>query len=284
MSIWPPSLVTELAERRAVIFIGAGISKAAKSEMPSWPKLLTDMSAHITTKKDKKLTDKLIKNGRLLDAAELISSLVLPADRRSILENQFKIKPEPISEIYSDILSLDQKICITTNYDQFIEKNFEHFSGTGVSHQVRLYTYKKILSDIRSPSRILIKLHGCISDPPDIVLDKRSYFKAKSENPGIYETIKALCTLNTVLFLGYSMNDPDIQLILEDINAVSSTEHRHFALVPKFEHPSLREANSQTYNINFIEYANGRHDLVPKYINELRSSVESTRASYGTRI
>ena len=100
----------------------------------------------------------------------------------------------------------------------------------------------------------------------------------------MYETIKALCTVNTVLFIGYSMGDPDIQLVLEDINAKAKSDHRHYALVPKFEHPSLREANRHTYNVDFIEYPKDRHDLVPAALSELKGAVVATRASSGAKV
>lgn len=280
---WPPTLVTEVAERRVVVFVGAGISKAAHNSMPSWPSLLGDMSKKLTKKKDRDLVKRLIRYERLLDAAELINSQLLPADRRAILEDRFKITPVPVADVYEHILNLDPKVCITTNYDQFIEKNFDHFSGGMSSHQVRSYNYDGLVSDLRSPARVILKIHGCITEPSNIVLDKKSYFNAKSQNPGIYEAIKALCTVNTVLFLGYSMGDPDIQLILEDINAKAKSDHRHFALVPKFEHPSLRDANQHTYNVEFIEYPSERHDLVPKALKELADAVVATRASSGSR-
>lgn len=281
---WSPTLITELAERRVVIFVGAGISKAAHAPMPSWSDLLSEMSGYAPQKKDRALAAKLIRSGRLLDAAELVNSLLPPANRRAILESKFKLTPAPTSKIYDDILALDPKVCITTNYDQLIEKNFEYFSGGLYSHQVRTYEYGNIISDFRSPTRLILKLHGCITEASSIILDRRSYFDGKSKNAGMYDAVQALCTVSTVLFLGYSMNDPDIQLILETIHSRSWADHRHFALVPKFEHPSLRLAHQHTYNIEFVEYPAGRHELVPAGLGELRSAVQATRASTGARV
>ena len=284
MVAWAPSLVTEIAERRVVLFLGAGVSKAAIPALPSWSELLKELSTSVILKKDQKLLRSLIKNGRFLDAAELINSLTVAADRRAFFEAKFHFKPTPTSEIYNDILSLDAKVCITTNYDQLIEKNFEHYSGGVSSHKVRTYKYANFLSDLRSPGRVILKLHGCVTDAASIVLDRRSYFNARAENPGIYDVVTALSIVNTILFLGYSMSDPDIQLVLEGVNSRVKTDHTHFALVPRFEHPSLRTANTHTYNINFIEYPAGKHDEFPKALRALREAVEATRASTGLRV
>ena len=265
------------------MFLGAGVSKSALNTMPSWAELLREMGANAKLQKDKKLIDSLIRSGRLLDAAELANSLMMPADRNALLERRFRLQPPPISELYADVLALDPKVCITTNYDQFIEKNFEHFSGFG-AHQVRTYKYEHLLSDLRSPARIILKIHGCITDPPSIVLDRKSYFDAKSKHPGVYEVVSALLTVNTVLFLGYSMGDPDIQIVLEEVNSKLKTDHPHYAFLQKFEHPSLRDAYKHTYNIEFIEYPKGRHEAFPDALHELRLAVEAVRASTGMRV
>ncbi|MBK5571419.1 MAG: SIR2 family protein [Ensifer sp. SSB1] len=189
--------------------------------------------------------------------------------------------PAPTAEIYKDILSLDFKVCITTNYDQLIEKNFEHYSGGHVTHHVRTHTYKNFISDLRSPSRTILKLHGCVTNTAEIVLDRKSYFNAKADNPGIYDAVQALSTVNTVLFLGYSISDPDIQLILESVHARTRADHTHYALMSKFEHPSLRQAIGSTYNVSFIEYPAGQHHEVPLAVIDLWKAVKEERAGRG---
>ena len=195
LRVWPAALVTELAERRVVIFLGAGVSKAANPQLPSWTALLQEMKTHANLKKDRELIQKLIRTGRLLDAAELVNSLMIPADRKAMLEAKFRLNPPPISEIYDHILALDPKVCIITNYDQLIEKNFEHFSGGQTSHQVRTYKYENFLSDLRSPSRVILKIHGCITDPSNIVLDRKSYFNAQGNRSWPHISAKPLRTL-----------------------------------------------------------------------------------------
>ena len=281
MVSWPLPLVREIAERRVILFLGAGISKAAAPALPSWPSLIEYLSQALPTKKDKNLVRQLIRNDRLLDAAELINSVISPAESRDMLENKFLLTPAPTSNIYKDLLNLDFKVCITTNYDQLIEKNFEQFSGGNIAYHVRTYTYKNLIADLRSPSRTILKLHGCITVPAELVLDRRSYFNAKAENPGIYDTVAALSTVNTVLFLGYSISDPDIQLILESVHARTRSDHTHYALMSKFEHPSLRQAISSTYNVSFIEYPSGQHGEVPPAIAALWSAVKDERAGRG---
>jgi hypothetical protein len=273
--------VREIAERRVVLFVGAGVSKSAVPTLPSWPSLLKNLAERPKLKKDRELAKRLIRGDKLLDAAELLNSLMTAAERRAFLEKNFQLTPTPTSDLYRHLLDLDIKVCITTNYDQLLEKNFEHYSGGQPAYQSRTYRYDNFLADLRSPTRTILKLHGCITEPAQIVLDRKSYFRAKAENPGIYDAVLALSTVNTVLFLGYSMSDPDIQLLLETIHARSNTDHTHYALISKLEHPSLRDALSETYNVKFIEYAKGDHAEFPKAIENLRDDVKAERAGLG---
>lgn len=281
MVIWPDALVREAAERRVVVFLGSGFSKAAVPKLPTWGELLKELSSKLPTANSKALVAKLIRQGRLLDAAELITSGVNAPDMHNLLRDRFQLRPPPMNEIYNDLLQIDPKTIITTNYDELIEKNFDHYSGGSSSHSIRTQTSKSLLADLRSPIRNIVKLHGCITETDHIVLDRRSFFKAQADNIGFFDIIRSLMSVNTVLFLGYSMSDPDIQLILENTNMSSPSTNPHYALVSKFEHPSLKNANSETYNTYFLEYPAGDHAKFPLALGQLREQVRQVRADRG---
>jgi len=200
---------------------------------------------------------------------------------QALLRTKFQLRPPPMNDMYNDLLQIDPKVIITTNYDELIEKNFDHYSGGASSHSIRTQISKSLLSDLRSPVRSIVKLHGCITDIDNIVLDRRSFFKAQAENIGFFDIIRSLMSVNTVLFLGYSMSDPDIQLILENTNMSSSSSNPHYALVQKFEHPAIKVANSQTYNTLFLEYPTGDHGKFPIALNQLREQVKQVRLDRG---
>lgn len=278
---WPDSLVREIAERRTLIFIGAGISKAAHADLPTWTNLLESLGSKIDKKKDKQLIKSLIGQGRLLDAAQIIRDSIPKAELTAELRKIFQVRPIPHSEIYNDLLLLDPKVIITTNYDEFIEKNFEHFSKGQEAHSISDHGSSKLLNDLRSPIRSIVKIHGCISDPAKVVLDRVSYYNARRENAAIFSIVQSLMTVNTVLFIGYSMSDPDIQVTLENISLNSPSDHSHYALVPKFDHISLRNSLTGTYNIGFLEYPKGNHAAVPEAIKGLREAVVNVRSARG---
>lgn len=279
---WPEALIREVADRRALIFVGAGLSKAAHPPMPTWGKLLLDISGKLSKVVDKKLVNSLVKQGRLLDAAQIITDGVGRADLNSVLRSTFQIRPSPHNDIYDKLLQLDLKTIVTTNYDEFLEKNFDHFSGGVAAYNVCKHTSRDLLDQVRSPQRTIAKIHGCITEPNDLVLDRLSYFKARQENHGFFNVMSALFTTHTILFLGYSIGDPDLQIILENTHASSRSEHGHYALLPKLEHRSMVKAIKQSYNIDCVEYPSGNHAKVPGYISELEEAVQQVRAGRGT--
>jgi hypothetical protein len=86
---------------------------------------------------------------------------------------------------------------------------------------------------------------------------------------------------HTLLFLGYSVGDPDIQLLLENSTITASSEHPHYALMPLGLHAAIRSAFRRTYNIeilefdptnNFAEFIASLHDLVAR-VNETRGTL-----------
>lgn len=278
---WPTALIREIAERRVILFVGAGISKAAHQELPTWPNLLNELARNLPIKKTQDLIKQLVRQGKMLDAAQIIHDALPKADMNAKLREIFQIRPTPNSEIYNDLLQMDPKTIATTNYDELLEKNFEHFSHGNEAHSISDHKSSKLVTDLRSPIRSIVKIHGCISNPSEVVLDRSSYFKAKRDNPGLFNTMTSLMTVNTVLFLGYSINDPDIQLILENINIYSNSDHPHYALVSKIEHASIKKAMKDTFNVELVEYPCGQHQLVPLAISDLRERVISLRADRG---
>lgn len=281
MVIWPDALVREVADRRALVFVGAGLSKAAKPDMPSWSELLITLSERLSKRADRDLVRRLVRHHRLLDAAQIITDGVERADLNADLTGIFQVRPAPECELYDHLLQLDLKTVVTTNYDEFLERNFDKFSGGVAAYNVCKHTSKELLNKLRSPQRTIVKIHGCITEPMDLVLDRTSYFKARQDHHGFFGVVEALFKTQTVLFVGYSLGDPDLQIILENTHAASTSAHGHYALMPKLEHRSMVKAIKQTYNITCIEYPDGQHEDVPLAISQLLDEVNAVRAGRG---
>jgi hypothetical protein len=279
---WPDTLVTELAERRCVVFMGAGVSMGStgadgKTHPPAWDRFLTEALSLVSRKTDRKFARALIQKGKFLDAAEVITECSDHAEFGAYVRRTFSEPRFTASEIHKTILDIDPKIVITTNYDQI----YDQYCNSGMAtagYNVARYYDRFVVENIRSRVRVIIKAHGCVSDVTKIVLSRSSYYKARRDFPGFYEVLDALFLTSTLVFVSCSLADPDIQLILENANISAPSVHPHYALVEKSSHRSIRAAIKTTYNIELVEYPSGRHDEAIAALSLLRDRVLAARA------
>lgn len=125
------------------------------------------------------------------------STLKNDKDSNPIDDEIFKILPHHI---------------ITTNYDALLEKS-ENLNS-------KLYTVVSQDSDLLSKSdeRYIIKMHGDLETPETIVLKESDYIDYEQRHTLISTFIRSLLVNHTFLFLGYSLNDYNLNLIIGWIN------------------------------------------------------------------
>lgn len=283
---WPNSLVVEIAERRCIPFVGAGISAGCESSTtpgkrpPAWKALLEGGADLLRSDADKDLVRELIRKEQYLDAAQVIVDEADHAEFEFYIRSEFmipKYKPSPVHEM---LMELDPKIVITTNYDDIYEQYCR--SGKAVEgYNVCRYYDSHAINDIRSDIRLILKAHGCITNPSKVILSRSQYFDAKRLCPGFYAVLDALFLTNTLLFLGCGLSDPDIQLVLENANISAPSTHPHYALVPAGRHRALSGAIRRTSNIELIEYdaSAGDHLKAVEALQELQEAVAAERAA-----
>ncbi len=282
---WPDPLVAELAERRCILFLGAGASAASSdsdgNRPPTWTRLLEEACDLVSDTAVVDLAQQLIQKEQMLDAAEVVFSRIEAAEIRTFLRERLLVPQYQPSTIHQVALDLDPKVLITTNYDRI----YDEFCTQGSArdgYSIRNYYDANVLDEIRSTARVVIKAHGCITDTNRIVLTRSQYFQARAENRGFYEILDSLFLVNTLLFVGYSVADPDIQLVLENAHIHFPSRHPHYALVPEGRHEALRESMRRTYNLRLLEYdaPEGDHAEGLRCLEELRDNVLSYRSTY----
>lgn len=221
---------------KLVIFAGAGISK--NSGFPLWDDFLKLMGKEI--KSD--ITNEDIKQNMLK-----IPQLLYQKDGskyNEILKNTF-IHRDP-NLINYKILELMPKHIITTNYDDLFESCV---SPNALFYDV-VYSDKQLLSATKK--HYILKMHGSIEDINSIVLKEEDYFKFSEKHPAIETFIKSLLIDHTILFLGYSLSDMDLNLI---INWVAYLKEQ---LGNKFSNKYyiLADKNDSKLNVDLTEYYN----------------------------
>lgn len=105
---------------------------------------------------------------------------------------------------------------ITTNYDELLER---------VLPSCRVFVGQEdvLFGDVQGIGEIY-KIHGSVSAPESLVLTDRDYQRFEARNPYLASKLTAAFIEHPVIFLGYSLSDPNIRLVLSGIvNALPPT-------------------------------------------------------------
>ncbi|CAG5010795.1 hypothetical protein DYBT9275_04816 [Dyadobacter sp. CECT 9275] len=98
---------------------------------------------------------------------------------------------------------------LTTNWDDFLQEIFPEF-------QTQIGQKEAIFADHKSIGE-LYKIHGCTSKPESLVVTSSDYNKFMENNHYLNAKLLTLFAEYPILFLGYSLSDPNIELILKNL-------------------------------------------------------------------
>ena len=278
---WSKSLIAELAARRCIIFLGAGASAGSLSQdghkrPPTWMQFLEGLINLLPDKANEVIIRDFMGKEKYLEAAEILYHDIPKAEFSRFIREELDIPRYGASKIHEAVLEIDPKIVVTTNYDTI----YDNYCTTGAAvegYHVAKYYEAHLTTDLRSPVRLIVKIHGCTTDSNQIVLTKSQYFKARQEHSNFYKILDSLFLTNTILFIGYSLNDPDIQLVLENVNITAPTPHPHYFVTGNNVNDIIKETNRASYNLDFIEYTAGNFDELNEGLLQLAEDVNELR-------
>lgn len=274
---WKENIIKELAYKRCVIFIGSGISAGAKNsegKTPlTWSKFIEEACKLSDGSSDDYIKD-VLKKENYLQALQAIKESSDPGDYADFLKENFSRPGFEPSITHQAIKDINSKIVVTTNFDNIYELNCRH--GYTVAN---FYDpISKIISTIKSPENLIIKMHGSIEDTNRIVFTEKEYYIAKKENAEFYDLLKALFLTHTFLFLGYSLNDPDINLLLEIASHSNTHSNPHYVVAKEGTSRELKKHWLDCYNIFTLEYGPAYENLEENILN-LKDKVLEVRSS-----
>jgi len=284
MIAWPESLVAEVAERRCIIVLGAGasagcLSADGRKSPPTWSHFIDLLIARIPNAGDKAHAEDLARQQRYLDAAQIVRATIPMPDFDQIIRREFRDPAYVPSRLHELVSQLDLKTIVTTNYDDIYERHTAQGKATD-AYSVCNYYETHALNDLRSTTRSILKVHGSFSNPERVVLSLADYFRARRDYPHFYNLLDALFLSNTLIFVGCGINDPDVNLLLENANISARSTHPHYALVEDVRHSAIKQAYQETYNLRLLEYPIGEHQEVINALEDLGAKVEEYRTTH----
>jgi hypothetical protein len=273
----PPAdaqLVQAIAEDRAVAFLGSGLSVAAG--LPDWARLLKELA-------DDAFASELMGDADHADLIEwagkpdflmLADAIVNLLGRDRFIERmktKFDNGAKP-TDVHRALTAVPFAAYLTTNYDTLLEDAWSN----SAAERLRVYTNADT-AELRDPFRnrrpFLVKVHGSIDPLKALVLGLGEFRRATHENRAYRVFLQDVFRRYTVLFLGYSLSDPDVLNMLDELVAIfGEVPGRHFALVDAEKMSRLRAGVfDRNYGIQVIRYRKSapNHPEVLEFVRSL---------------
>jgi hypothetical protein len=287
---WPDSLIRDIAARRAVLFIGAGVSMNSvgvdgKTRPKNWAAFLQAGAKRLGSRKKKVVVQlgELIDRNDLLTACQVIKNQLGRQAFVDFMKDEFQGPGFRHAPIHEALWALDLRITITPNIDTIYD-NLVADRGAGTV-TVKTYKDSDVAEAIRRREPVLIKSHGSIGSPNALIFTRSEYAKARNEHRQFYELLYSLLSTHTFIFVGCGLEDPDIRYLLEDYKYRNSFTQTHFFTMPGDQYvQEVLDVYSESLNLDFITYDSAdNHSQLSSGLVELGGKVELARQDMGRR-
>ena len=287
---WPSRLIDSIARRRVVLFLGSGISANSQNEMGKRPAMWDSFLRQVVEKQKAKIGShkaeilNLLKEKRYLLACEMIVNLIGQPEFGEEAQEEYRRPKYSPAEIHKIIYSLDSKIVITPNVDKIYDECAMSISHSSVV--IKNYYDKDLAKYLRTSDYLVIKAHGTVDDTPNMIFTHKQYSNARCNYSSFYKLIDALILTHTFVFLGCGIEDPDIQLTLENANFLYKDCPPHYFVTSKGTvSDNVRDILLANRNLEVITYENesGCHNELLDELKVLAKKVDDKRNELSDR-
>lgn len=197
-----------------VLFVGAGMSMPLK--FPSWTDLILNILKDIDEDGPFNFSYYL-KQANYIDVFKVLDELerngYVPKVKKALHKQITPIKfEEPQLNKHKKLWEFCDKI-ITTNYDKVLEKVMPE----GIEAYSNGNEFQQSKSIQGSP--FLYKIHGDITNPNTCILFESDYKKLYNDTSDL-QTLKSFLLNKTILFIGFSLDDPFVTRQMEHITTL----------------------------------------------------------------
>lgn len=288
----PEMLLRRIRERRCVLFAGAGLSAQARTEdgvhLPTWKALLERMiewciDHRVQLRAEPTEFSMTLDKGRLLVVAQELQHS-LGGQLNSCLSDVLCSGNAKPSTAHRLLCRTGWVAVLTSNYDGLIEGAYTLESGGIVPPVFSPDAINQALDCLRNDRFFIFKVHGDVNLPGSIVLSNRDYSRLLYLSPAYRSLLETIFATYTVLFVGFSGSDPDLDGIVDRLSAIYERSiGQHFILISEDEFSALeRRRLLEDKRLDCITYKRTTsHSQVVEFLRALaqRSSEEAEEAA-----
>lgn len=277
-------LAEQIAAGNAVVYVGAGLSEGAG--LPGWPALLREAinwcQKHGIQVQDRDDIEDCIVKGELLLVAEEMREQMGRENFRRFICNSLQTPTMPTAA-HTLITELPFCAALTGNYDNILERAY-----TVASLFPRIYTYNstpELAAALRDSYFYILKIHGDVNNIESIIIGHKDYSDIIYNNKAYKQHLITLFSTQTFFFVGSSLNEPDLLLLLEEMqSAFRGYLGKHYALINSSGIPMLKLRHFENrYGIKTIPYVPSSPDH-PEVIDILKKITQEVNRQQRTAI
>lgn len=193
-----------------VLFIGAGVSKNAG--LPDWDELLRDLA------REAGMNEAELAALRGLGALDQARAAEIRLEMRWRSPPGVRPLARHVSKAFEAVhgyalghallAALPVREVVTTNYDALFER-----ASLAIGKTVSVLPH----SPRSGASRWLLKMHGCVTDPDNIVLTREDYVRYDLRRQALAGIVQALLLMRHMLFIGFSLRDDNFHRIADAV-------------------------------------------------------------------
>ncbi|MBI5653695.1 MAG: SIR2 family protein [Chloroflexi bacterium] len=199
----PTNLLAEFGKGHGVVFVGAGLSKGAG--LPDWKALMRPLADELKCSPDLDPT----KIAQYYQNTHGLSGRNLLVQHVKRMLNKPGTAP---TRNHALLAKISAPIIFTTNFDDLLERAL-----ADAKRDVQRIIRDKNVGYWDTDKTNLVKMHGSLDDEEMLIItadDYAAYFRAHAN---ITRALSALLMTHTFLFVGYSLSDPDLWQIYNQI-------------------------------------------------------------------
>lgn len=167
---------------------------------------------------------------------------------------------------------------ITPNVDKIYEQYACSESNSTIV--AKSYSDDDLAKYLRTHDYLIIRAHGHVDESSKMIFTHGQYSRARNKYSSFYKLLDALILTHTFVFLGCGINDPDIQLTLENANFLYENCPPHYFVASK---GAMTESQidilDRNRNLRVLTYRNddGTHSELLTSLGSLKDLVERKR-------
>jgi hypothetical protein len=225
----PTGLLTELENRRCVLFTGAGLS--AQAGLPTWKQFARQLVSwaqqnRIMPEEATSWMHEAIQEGVVDPVVHSVATALgaNPAPLHDYLRRTFLHPELEVPEAYTILTRLPFQAALTSNYDDFLERAFNTPSAAVLTPR----DARELLIRSSTQEFYILKLYGSLERPESLILSPQQSDQQITSILPFSQYMEGLLVNRTLFFVGLSLDG--ILNYLRSLKIVGSSSRTHYAL------------------------------------------------------